>query len=102
MGTMTKGVAVKRVYEKPSRVDGTRVLVDRLWPRGLTKNDAALDAWLKDLAPSDELRHWYHAYPDAWAVFRRRYMKELTSPAVTFFAGTLKLFVRIANATSSP
>jgi uncharacterized protein YeaO (DUF488 family) len=80
MGTTTKGVAVKRVYEKPSRTDGTRVLVDRLWPRGLTKEDAALDAWLKNLAPSDELRHWYHAYPDAWALFRRRYLKELTSP----------------------
>lgn len=83
MRTVTKGVAVKRIYEKPSRADGTRVLVDRLWPRGLTKEDAALNAWLKDLAPSDELRHWYHAYPDAWALFRRRYMKELTSPAAS-------------------
>jgi uncharacterized protein YeaO (DUF488 family) len=81
MVTATKAVRVKRIYEKPSRTDGTRVLVDRLWPRGLTKEDAALDAWLKDLAPSDELRHWYHAYPQAWATFRRRYLKELTTPA---------------------
>jgi uncharacterized protein YeaO (DUF488 family) len=73
-------IMVKRIYEKPSRVDGTRVLVDRLWPRGLTKQDAALDAWLRNLAPSDELRHWYHAYPEAWVIFRRRYLKELTSP----------------------
>jgi len=73
-------VTVKRIYEKPSRTDGTRVLVDRLWPRGLTKEDVALDAWLRDLAPSDELRHWYHAYPQAWAIFRRRYLKELASP----------------------
>lgn len=73
-------ITVKRVYERPSRVDGTRVLVDRLWPRGLTKADAALDAWLRELAPSDELRHWYHAYPEAWTLFRKRYLKELARP----------------------
>ncbi len=73
-------VAVKRVYEKPSRSDGTRVLVDRLWPRGLTKQDAALDAWLKDLAPSNELRAWAHAHPEAWEMFRKRYLKELSQP----------------------
>jgi uncharacterized protein YeaO (DUF488 family) len=73
-------VAVKRVYAKSARADGTRVLVDRLWPRGLTKAEAAIDAWLRDLAPSDELRHWFHARPEAWAAFRKRYMKELTRP----------------------
>src|SRR6201997_3101271 len=73
-------VAIKRVYDLPAPHDGARVLVDRLWPRGLTKEDAALDAWLKNLAPSDELRHWYHACPDAWALFRRRYLKELQNP----------------------
>ncbi len=73
-------IVVKRVYEKPSRADGTRVLVDRLWPRGMTKRDTALDAWLKELAPSDELRHWFHAYPQAWAAFRKRYLKELSRP----------------------
>ena len=52
-------IAVKRVYEKPARADGTRVLVDRLWPRGLTKEKAAIDEWLRDLAPSDELRRWF-------------------------------------------
>ena len=51
---------VKRVYEKPAREDGTRVLVDRLWPRGLTKEAAAVDVWLRELAPSNELRKWYH------------------------------------------
>ena len=56
------------------------MLVDRLWPRGLTKADAALDAWLKDLAPSDELRKWFHAHPQEWSKFRERYLKELTSP----------------------
>lgn len=72
--------AVKRVYEKPSPADGTRVLVDRLWPRGLTKQAAALDAWLKELAPSDELRRWSHAHREAWLQFRKRYLKELARP----------------------
>ena len=70
---------MKRVYELPSPSDGVRVLVDRLWPRGLTKQAAALDAWLKDLAPSDELRKWYHSHPDQWSTFRERYRKELSS-----------------------
>lgn len=73
-------VVVKRVYEKPVRADGTRVLVDRLWPRGLTKARAAIDAWLRDLAPSDALRHWFHARPEAWVAFRKRYLKELARP----------------------
>ena len=73
-------VALKRVYEKPVKSDGTRVLVDRLWPRGLTKADATLDAWLKDLAPSDALRHWFHASPNGWITFRKRYLKELARP----------------------
>jgi uncharacterized protein YeaO (DUF488 family) len=72
-------VSLKRVYEEPSEKDGARVLVDRLWPRGLTKEAAALDAWLKDLAPSDELRKWYHAHPLQWSKFRERYLKELSS-----------------------
>jgi len=74
-------VALKRVYEAPSPQDGARVLVDRLWPRGLTKEDAALDAWLKDLAPSDELRKWYHAHPQLWSKFREKYLKELSNDA---------------------
>ena len=69
-------VAVKRVYEKPSE-DGTRVLVDRLWPRGLTKAEAKVDFWLPGLAPSNELRKWFHAHPDRWVEFRQRYLKEL-------------------------
>jgi len=72
-------VALKRVYEEPSPEDGARVLVDRLWPRGLTKEKAALDAWLKDLAPSDELRKWFHAHPLQWSKFRERYLKELST-----------------------
>jgi len=77
---MPKSVVVKRVYEPPSRKDGTRVLVDRLWPRGLTKERAAVDAWLRDLAPSDELWKWYHQHTEAWTLFRKRYLKELVRP----------------------
>lgn len=76
-------VAIKRVYERPSRADGARVLVDRLWPRGLSKQAAALDAWLKELAPSGELRKWYHAHPLQWEKFRARYWKELSSEAAS-------------------
>jgi uncharacterized protein YeaO (DUF488 family) len=71
-------VTIKRVYEKPASADGMRVLVDRLWPRGLSKQSAAVDAWLRDLAPSDELRKWFHAHPAAWAAFRKQYLKELS------------------------
>jgi len=77
---MARPVAVKRVYEPAAQKDGTRVLVDRLWPRGLTKERASLDAWLRDLAPSDELRQWYHQRPEAWVQFRKRYLKELARP----------------------
>jgi uncharacterized protein YeaO (DUF488 family) len=72
-------VALKRVYAVPSPQDGARVLVDRLWPRGLKKSDAALAAWLKDLAPSNELRKWFHAHPQRWSKFREKYLKELTA-----------------------
>lgn len=73
-------ITVKRVYEAPSRKDGARVLVDRLWPRGLSKEAAAITVWLRDLAPSDALRIWYHAHPEAWLQFRKRYFKELSLP----------------------
>jgi uncharacterized protein YeaO (DUF488 family) len=73
-------VVVKRIYDKVSTSDGARVLVDRLWPRGISKKEAALDAWLKELAPSDELRRWSHAHREAWGMFRKRYLRELTRP----------------------
>jgi len=73
-------VSIKRVYEPAERSDGVRVLVDRLWPRGLTKEKAAIDEWLRDLAPSNELRRWYHARPAEWEAFRKKYLKELTQP----------------------
>ena len=74
-------VGLKRVYEEPAASDGVRVLVDRLWPRGLTKEAAAVKHWLRDLAPSNELRQWFHANPEGWTLFRKRYMKELVAPA---------------------
>jgi uncharacterized protein YeaO (DUF488 family) len=74
---------VKRVYEPAGREDGFRVLVDRLWPRGVSKQRAALGLWAKEVAPSTELREWYHAHPGEFAEFSRRYRAELKdNPAV--------------------
>ena len=70
-------IAVKRVYEQPSENDGLRVLLDRLWPRGLTKERAAVDWWAKDLSPSAELRQWFAHDPAKWRQFQVRYRKEL-------------------------
>jgi len=74
---------LKRVYKKPARRDGTRVLVDRLWPRGLPKEAAAVDLWLRHLAPSNELRKRYHENREAWMLFRRQYFRQLTKPEAT-------------------
>ncbi|MDR4509686.1 MAG: DUF488 family protein [Candidatus Brocadiaceae bacterium] len=67
----------KRVYEKPDKIDGTRVLVDRLWPRGLKKEDARIDHWMKELAPSSALRKWFAHKEDRWQEFKSRYQEEL-------------------------
>ena len=76
-------VRIKRVYLPPDSADGQRVLVDRLWPRGLTKEKAAVAVWLKDVAPSTELRHWFHHEAARWEEFEARYVAELASnPAV--------------------
>jgi len=73
-------VRLRRVYEAPDPSDGRRVLVDRLWPRGLSKRAAALDEWLKAVAPSDALRRWYGHQPEKFPAFRERYQQELRSP----------------------
>ena len=70
-------INIKRVYEKPTQEDGTRILVDRLWPRGLTKEKAGVDVWLKEIAPSTALRQWFGHDPDKWAEFQKRYHEEL-------------------------
>jgi len=71
-------IRLKRAYDPPAPEDGARLLVERLWPRGLTKEKAALDLWLKDAAPSPELRKWFSHDPDRWEEFKRRYREELT------------------------
>jgi uncharacterized protein YeaO (DUF488 family) len=70
-------IKLKRVYEEPSKEDGTRILVDRLWPRGLTKEKAHVDLWLKEVAPSNELRKWFAHDPAKWPEFKARYKAEL-------------------------
>jgi uncharacterized protein YeaO (DUF488 family) len=72
-------VKLKRVYDPPGKTNGTRILVDRLWPRGLTKERAKIDLWLKEIAPSTELRKWFGHDPKKWTEFRRRYRTELKS-----------------------
>lgn len=77
---MTDQVRTRRVYEPAARSDGMRVLVDRLWPRGLSKDKAHVDEWLKAVAPSDELRRWYSHDPGKFAEFEQRYRAELAEP----------------------
>jgi uncharacterized protein YeaO (DUF488 family) len=79
--TVSSHVRVRRVYDPPDPADGRRVLVDRLWPRGLSKNAAALDEWARDVAPSNELRRWYGHEADKFPAFRERYLAELQEPA---------------------
>ncbi len=73
-------VFLKRAYAPPAAADGVRVLVDRLWPRGIRRQALRLHAWLKPLAPSNDLRQWYHAHREQWRAFRRRYLAELAEP----------------------
>ena len=72
-------LAMKRVYLEPDHADGFRILVDRLWPRGLSKERAKVDLWLKDIAPSSELRKWFQHDPAKWTEFQKRYKQELKS-----------------------
>lgn len=81
-GRKQHAVRLKRVYQQPEADDGLRVLVDRLWPRGIRKADAGVDLWLKDIAPSDELRRWFGHDPSRWAEFQQRYRVELGTKAV--------------------
>lgn len=74
---MKSGIAIKRIYEPPAKDDGARILIDRLWPRGVPKEEAALTLWLKDIAPSNELRKSHVHDPAHWAEFSRRYREEL-------------------------
>ena len=81
MSKQAQHIMLKRVYDTPSEEDGQRVLVDRLWPRGLSKERAQIDLWLKEVAPSNELRKWFAHDPEKFAEFRHRYEVELSSGA---------------------
>lgn len=70
-------IRIKRIYDPPSASDGKRILIDRLWPRGVKKDEARIDEWLKDIAPSDDLRKWFGHDPEKWPEFRKKYQKEL-------------------------
>lgn len=72
-------IKIKRVYESPAEEDGFRVLIDRLWPRGLAKEKAKLDLWIKEVAPSDELRKWFSHDPEKWEEFKKKYLQELSA-----------------------
>ena len=76
-------IRLKRTYEKPAKEDGYRILVDRLWPRGLSKSDAKIDLWLKDIAPTGDLRKWFSHDPAKWQSFRQRYKAQLVGSGDT-------------------
>lgn len=81
---------IKRVYEAAEPSDGARILVDRLWPRGIAKEKASIDLWLKAISPSDALRKRFHGHPDDWAEFRQAYAEELKAPEAQEAAATLR------------
>ncbi len=90
-------IKLKRAYEPPEKADGARILVDRLWPRGVSKSSARIDLWLKDIAPSDALRKWFGHDPAKWSEFRKRYTRELARNPET--AAQLKQFVSKGTVT---
>lgn len=100
---MPNRVAIKRIYALPAKSDGLRILVDRLWPRGLSKQKAKVDLWLRDVAPSTGLRRWYGHAPGRWPEFRRRYAKELKRQpeAVQELRGLLKAHATVTLLFSS-
>lgn len=77
-------IKLKRIYEKPQKSDGYRVLVDRLWPRGVSKEKALLDLWLKEIAPSTKLRKWFGHDPENWVTFQKRYKAEIAANKLSF------------------
>ncbi len=92
-------IAIKRVYDPPSRTDGTRILVDRLWPRGIKKEEAHVEKWMRDLGPSNELRHFFGHDPTRWQEFRRRYLAELKRPEVKALLAELEGLARNGTLT---
>ncbi len=90
-------IGIKRIYDAPSAHDGKRILIDRLWPRGLKKDESAIDEWMKELAPSDDLRKWFSHDPSKWLEFKKRYKKELE--AKSELLGELKGYARHGTVT---
>jgi uncharacterized protein YeaO (DUF488 family) len=92
-------IKIKRVYEEIDSADGQRILVDRLWPRGVGKDRAQIDLWLKDLAPSDDLRLWYAHEPQRWPGFQERYVMELQEPGKALMLRDLLIKAKDENVT---
>ena len=88
---------VKRIYEQREPADGYRVLVDRVWPRGMTKEAAAIDLWLKEAGPSTALRKWFGHDPARWTEFKRRYAAELTGPETAAAVGELRSLAKVLD-----
>jgi uncharacterized protein YeaO (DUF488 family) len=99
MTAMSYIIRIKRVYAAPAREDGRRVLVDRLWPRGLTKEAASIDEWMKDLGPSTALRTWFGHLPERWDGFQQRYREELGAPASVALLEQLEAMARTGPLT---
>lgn len=93
------GIRLKRIYETAERSDGVRILVDRLWSRGISKDAAAIDEWMKDLAPSTRLRTWYGHQPERWPEFRKRYSKELNTTEKKKMLENLRRISSLATVT---
>jgi len=96
---MARTVKLKRVYDPPAAGDGPRILVDRLWPRGISKDKAKVDHWLKDIAPSDAIRKRFHGHPGDWDAFRTAYAAELAEPAAQAAAKELRGHLRKGTVT---
>ena len=97
-----RAIAIKRAYDPPSPQDGTRILVDRLWPRGLSKAKAALDGWNKDVAPSTTLRKWFDHRPERFAEFAKRYRAELKNNSAVAELRALKGKVTLVYGARDP
>lgn len=90
---MTGALHIKRIYEAPADTDGARILVDRLWPRGIAKEKAQIDLWLKDISPSDALRKRFHGHAEDWDEFRAAYAEELKTPAAQVAVTQLRALI---------
>ena len=90
---------IKRAYDKQEAGDGKRILIDRLWPRGVTKAESGIDEWLKDLGPTTELRKWFGHDPEKWEEFRKKYIKELSAPDKEALLGKIAQSASRSNVT---